>query len=492
MATIKLIMRTNSTLEWSTWTPYIMVIGDISAFLLAFYFARLSHAFYYGLNPLYVLGSWWGSLAQINILLFLLLVVSVIISFSIKGHYTQRKAFWDEAGEIISVLTIFIALNSAIAFIGKWPLSRLWLFSTWALIFIFLPLSRIMIKKILTRLGAWARPVVIIGCGQNAAEAIRALTSESLLGYSIQKILVPKNSNLLEDENYYPKVGIEPLSSDPLGQLSDMGSPHVVLALDMDQWETQEKLVRTLGLGYPRLTIAPPLRGLPLFGLEVMHFFSQEVFMLRVRDNLARPGPRIIKRMFDLVSATLIVILISPILLLITALIKSEDGGKIFFIQERVGRNGALFHCFKFRSMVCDAEDRLTEYLQSHPDIADEYQRNFKLRNDPRVTRIGKILRSASLDELPQLFNVLLGQMSLVGPRPLLERETDRYGDGIVLYAQVKPGITGLWQVSGRSETTFADRADLDAWYVKNWSLWYDIVILFRTVKVVFSRSGAY
>ena len=142
--------------------------------------------------------------------------------------------------------------------------------------------------------------------------------------------------------------------------------------------------------------------------------------------------------------------------------------------------------------MVIDAESRLRQYLTTHPELHAEYQRNFKLRDDPRVTRIGRLLRRTSLDELPQLFNVLRGQMSLVGPRPLLDRELECYGDGFALYRQVHPGITGLWQTSGRSETTFAERASLDAWYVKNWSLWYDIVILLRTVKVVFWREGAY
>ena len=142
--------------------------------------------------------------------------------------------------------------------------------------------------------------------------------------------------------------------------------------------------------------------------------------------------------------------------------------------------------------MVMDAEDRLKQYLQNHPDVAAEYERNFKLRNDPRVTRIGKLLRRGSLDELPQLFNVLRGDMSLVGPRPLLARALDRYGDNICLYHMVYPGITGLWQVSGRSETTFDERAYLDAWYIKNWTLWYDIVILLLTVKVVLRREGAY
>jgi undecaprenyl-phosphate galactose phosphotransferase len=214
--------------------------------------------------------------------------------------------------------------------------------------------------------------------------------------------------------------------------------------------------------------------------------------MLRVRDNLARFSPRITKRFFDLVAASLLVVILSPLLLYIAWRIRREDGGPVFFIQGRVGRRGRQFGCLKFRSMVMDAEDRLKQYLHSHPDLAAEYEINFKIRDDPRVTRIGKLLRRGSLDELPQLFNVLRGDMSLVGPRPLLERELDRYGENICLYRLVHPGITGLWQVSGRSETTFDERAHLDAWYVKNWTLWYDIVILLRTIKVVLRRDGAY
>ena len=270
---------------------------------------------------------------------------------------------------------------------------------------------------------------------------------------------------------------MEALGDDPLATLARLGKPHVVLALDMDQWDAQEKLVRSLGLSYPNLTVVPPLRGLPLFGMEAMHFFGHEVLMLRVRDNLARLGPRIVKRLFDLLAASLLVVLLSPLLLYVAWRIRREDGGPVFFIQERVGRGGGTFGCLKFRSMVMDAA---------------EYERNFKLRNDPRVTRIGKFLRRGSLDELPQLFNVLRGDMSLVGPRPLLARELDRYGDNICLYHMVYPGITGLWQVSGRSETTFDERAYLDAWYIKNWTLWYDIVIMLLTVKVVLRREGAY
>ncbi|MBU2850423.1 undecaprenyl-phosphate galactose phosphotransferase WbaP [Acidithiobacillus ferrivorans] len=491
MTIIKSAVTTSARSRWSQLAPHTLILGDMAAILAAFYLGRLSHAFYYHLNSGWVLLHWWGRHAQINQLLFLVLSISGIMAFAFKGHYSRRKAFWDETGEILGVFILLLALNATIAFAGKWQMSRLWLFSTWVLVLGFLPMTRWLLRLTLQGLGAWTRPVVIIGCGQNAAEAIRALNSEPMLGYSIQRVLVPGGCS--------PAAGslpthapIEALGEDPLATLAHLGKPHVVLALDMDQWEAQERLVRSLGLRYSNLTIAPPLRGLPLFGMEVMHFFSHEVLMLRVRDNLARLSPRITKRLFDLVAASLLVVVLSPLLLYIAWRIRSEDGGPVFFIQERVGRRGRQFGCLKFRSMVMDAEDRLKRYLHSHPELAAEYAINFKIRNDPRVTRIGKFLRRGSLDELPQLFNVLRGDMSLVGPRPLLERELDRYGENICLYRLVHPGITGLWQVSGRSETTFDERAQLDAWYVKNWTLWYDIVILLRTVKVVSRREGAY
>ncbi|MCY0873193.1 MAG: exopolysaccharide biosynthesis polyprenyl glycosylphosphotransferase, partial [Acidithiobacillus caldus] len=220
--------------------------------------------------------------------------------------------------------------------------------------------------------------------------------------------------------------------------------------------------------------------------MEVMHFFSHEVFMLRIRDNLARPIPRLIKRSFDLIGSLLLILLLSPVFVAIAWRIRKEDGGPVFFRQTRVGRDGKSFGCLKFRSMVPDAEARLQRYLAENPAIAQEYQRNFKLRDDPRVTRIGRFLRRSSLDELPQLFNVLLGDMSLVGPRPVTAKELmEYYGEVSPVYQSVPPGITGLWQVSGRSDTSYSQRVYLDAWYVKNWTLWYDIVILLRTVRVV-------
>jgi Undecaprenyl-phosphate galactose phosphotransferase WbaP len=482
-----------ATRQAAHWIPRSLVLGDILAFALAVYFSRLSHAFYYGENPIYVLLHWWGSMAEVNILLFLFLASLGILAFNLKGHYARRRVFWDEAGDIFAVFTVLLGLNAAIAFSGKWPLSRLWLFSAWLLALIFVPAMRLLVRWIFQRLRLWNRPVAIIGTGTNAREAMRAIQSDTLLGYEVRWLLDPGNESCSRAQvSHRSQPKTLPLGPDPLTTLRSLGDPQIVVALDNAHWETQQRLLSLLGPHYPNLAIAPPLRGLPLYGLEVMHFFSHEVFMLRVRDNLARPGPRLIKRFFDLAVASVLSVTLSPLLAWIAWRIRREDGGPVLFRQERVGRGGKRFLCLKFRSMVPDAEPRLHRYLLEHPEIAAEYQRNFKLRDDPRVTPIGRFLRRTSLDELPQLFNVLRGEMSLVGPRPLLPRELERYGDNIALYTQVNPGITGLWQVSGRSETSFADRSNLDAWYLRNWTLWYDIVILLRTVRVVFRREGAY
>ncbi|MFC4160208.1 sugar transferase [Chitinimonas lacunae] len=200
---------------------------------------------------------------------------------------------------------------------------------------------------------------------------------------------------------------------------------------------------------------------------------------------------RLAKRLFDLIGATLLLLLLAlPMLLLMWRL--RAEGGSAIYGHLRVGRDGRPFRCFKFRTMVPDADRRLAELLASDPQARAEWEREFKLKNDPRVTRLGDFLRRSSIDELPQLFNVLRGEMSLVGPRPVIEAELVRYGDKLADYLAVRPGMTGLWQVSGRNDTSYEHRVALDSDYVRNWSFSRDLVILFRTVGVVLGRKGAY
>jgi len=198
-----------------------------------------------------------------------------------------------------------------------------------------------------------------------------------------------------------------------------------------------------------------------------------------------------IKRGFDFVVGLALVVLFSPVLGVLMLLVK-RDGGPAVFGHVRVGLNGRRFRCLKFRSMVTNADQVLKQLLETDPQARAEWQREFKLKDDPRVTRVGRFLRRTSLDELPQLWNVVRGDMSLVGPRPIIDQELERYGADVDYYLMAKPGMTGLWQVSGRSNTDYATRVSLDVAYVKNWSLLRDITILFKTFKVVVYGSGAY
>lgn len=201
----------------------------------------------------------------------------------------------------------------------------------------------------------------------------------------------------------------------------------------------------------------------------------------------------LVKNVFDFSLTAVGTICISPLLIYIAYRIKKEDPGPIFFAHERIGKNGKPFPCYKFRSMVTNSQEMLQQYLADNPAAKEEWEREFKLKNDPRVTPIGKILRRTSLDELPQIFNVLRGEMSLVGPRPVIQEELDKYyGETAKLYCTVKPGITGLWQVSGRSDTTYDERVAMDESYINNRSLLGDIVILWKTIGVVALKKGAY
>lgn len=201
--------------------------------------------------------------------------------------------------------------------------------------------------------------------------------------------------------------------------------------------------------------------------------------------------PVSMKRAGDVFAVVVMIVLLAPVLLLIAALVASS-GPQIFFRQLRVGKDGKRFYCYKFRSMVPNAEEVLEKLLASDPRARAEWYATQKLRSDPRITTIGRVLRSTSMDELPQLINVLKGDMSLVGPRPVLDSELSRYGRARESYLSVLPGITGLWQVSGRSQTTYRRRVALDKFYARNGSFMLDTQILLKTVSVVLFRSGAW
>jgi len=233
--------------------------------------------------------------------------------------------------------------------------------------------------------------------------------------------------------------------------------------------------------------------GIAVLGTSLQHFFQEEAFAFEMKNNLSRPVNIFIKKVFDILLSMLILPLLVILLLLFAILIKVDSRGPVIFTQDRVGKKGKIFKCFKFRTMHVNAERMLPEFFRKNPYAEEEWVRYWKLKDDPRITRVGKFLRATSLDELPQIFNVLKGEMSLVGPRPVTQIEIDEYyREMAALCFSVPPGITGLWQVSGRNHESYDHRIALDSWYVRNWNLWLDIIILLKTIRIVIKQEGAY
>lgn len=218
-----------------------------------------------------------------------------------------------------------------------------------------------------------------------------------------------------------------------------------------------------------------------------------EVLTLYIKKNLMKPWNIVIKTVYDRFLATILIVLLLPVLLTIAIAIKLDSKGPVFFVQKRLGHRKKMFNLWKFRSMYIDCDLKLDEYLTKNQKAKEDWEKFKKLKNnDPRITRVGKFIRKLSLDELPQLMNVLSGKMSLIGPRPYLIQELEGKESFITKISEVKPGISGLWQISGRSELSFEERLARDEYYLRNWSLWLDIIILLKSLKAVFSSRGAY
>lgn len=422
--------------------------------------------------------------------LFLIALAGIEIfwSWAKLRHYTYRKPFWSELKEILQTISVLALVDAAFLAFNKHDFSRLEWLIFWILVFISVVLFRVLIKKYLAFMGYWQRPCIIIGCGDNALEAYQAISSEKLLGMDVKAFISPDadRDNCVVESTIVPVISMDDFWQECTHYTK------IYIALEHNDGSLVQSWLRTLSSrGVRDVSVIPSLRGIPLYGMEVSHFFSHEVMILRLRNNLAAMPSRFLKRVFDVVVSSLLLVLLSPLFVYIASKIK-KDGGAITYGHERIGFKGKTFSCLKFRSMVSNSQEVLEKLLASDAAVKEEWEKDFKLKNDPRITPIGHFLRKTSLDELPQLWNVLKGEMSLVGPRPVVADELERYQEDVEYYLMVKPGMTGLWQVSGRSDTDYATRVYFDSWYVKNWSLWYDIAILFKTARVVIKHDGAY
>lgn len=410
--------------------------------------------------------------------------------FSIRlRHYFYRKTFWFELKEILRTLTIFAIIEIAVIAFANWYFSRyIWVF-TWVCVVLFVPLFRMLTKRLLNKFDLWMRDTIIIGDADNAIEAWKAINSESNLGFRVVSFI--STDEPTEVKTVIEGVSVISCSPEELLNQFDKRTQFIV-ALESNQGNLRNSWLRVFMVnGYRYVSVIPTLRGMPLDSTDMSFIFSHEVMIFRVQQNLAKLSSRIIKRTFDVFGSLAIIALSSPLLVYIAIKVKKDKGPAIYG-HERIGKDGQTFKCLKFRSMVINSKEVLEQLLESDLNARKEWEATFKLKDDPRITKIGAFLRKTSLDELPQLFNVLKGEMSLVGPRPIIAAELERYSDEVGYYLLSKPGMTGLWQVSGRSDVDYETRVYLDAWYVKNWSMWNDIAILFKTIGVVLKKDGAY
>ena len=413
-----------------------------------------------------------------------------IIFLGQSRSYRQMKPVVDTMRDIFrSVFAGWIASIILIYFLkASNQSSRLFIILFGLFVLVNVCMIRYGVLKFLKRRNFFCEPIILIGAGLTAERLIKFWRED--LGYRYKIV------GLIDDHPISTRL---PKDFPILGGFEEARRiiraskvKTVVIAAPGLGKEKLQELISEIQPHVKNISFVPDLIGTPLSSVEPAILFSEKILMLNLRNNLSRPYNRAFKRIFDLVLTIVGGLMISPVLLVIALAVAIDNRGRVIFAHRRVGAAGKKFPCYKFQTMVPDAEARLKKYLAENPEARREWEESFKLTNDPRVTRLGGWLRRKSLDELPQLWNVIRGEMSLVGPRPIVQAEVPRYGKNIREYYMVLPGITGMWQVSGRSDTTYPERVAMDTWYVRNWSVWIDLMYLFKTVKAVFTGRGAY
>ncbi len=407
-----------------------------------------------------------------------ILFAATTFYLAINGRYSERIPFWAETKLIFCASCWAVLAEILVGSVNKGIVGHLPAVLTMAMFPFVATIANVVTKYLLMQAGTWRLPVLLIGSGDAAIAVEEALASDTNLGYSIVGRIDP--------EVAAAQRGTTRLAS----LVARYGAQRLLFVLDGNPG-LQRQLIDEALRERVSFTVAPEPNAYPAFAGQAMRFFSHDVVMLSFRHGLSRYVLRIAKIMVEMAVAAFLLMLLSPIFLVV-ALLNIGSGGPVFFAHRRIGIGGKPFYCLKFRTMVVDADRVLKVALAEDPALAAEWEASHKLRDDPRVTPVGSFLRKTSLDELPQLFNVLRREMSLVGPRPIVDAEVRFYGEDIAHYYSMRPGITGLWQVSGRSNTSYRRRVQLDVWYVNNWTIWLDIAVLLKTVPAVLARRGAH
>jgi undecaprenyl-phosphate galactose phosphotransferase len=360
--------------------------------------------------------------------------------------------------------------------------------SVWLTSLAAIPLARRGAKNLLLRLGWWERRALILGAGATGRRMLQRIRSHRLLGHRPVGFL--DDDPTMHGQEIDGVLVLGPID-EVTNRVRELGIRDVIIAMPRLAHAELRRMVARIEGSVESIHLVPDVSGLTTAGVETQDLDG--ALLLQMRWNLARPWSRLIKRSFDIVGAALAGIVLFPLVLMAALFVRFESGGPAFFVQDRLGRKGARFRCYKLRTMYQDADARLEALLRDSPTALLEWERYAKLKTeDPRITRVGGFLRRVSADEWPQLYNVLQGEMSLVGPRPYLPTERPQMGALAQIILKAQPGMTGLWQVSGRNELSFEERLQLDEYYVRNWSVWMDVAVLVRTINSVMRGRGAY
>ena len=390
-------------------------------------------------------------------LLFVSIYITFIFILGYFGVYTKRFDFWHETRLVVrsSFLSFAILLAGLMLGQNSGYYSRSTLVLIFLLTAIIIPISKLFVKRFLFGIGLWKDTAKVITDNENFKAALF--------------------------EDYY------------LGYVKSSDSKHNTLFIDSVNLnkDTLNKIIEDNIRNSREIIFTPVLNGYDFSQANIYNMFNSRTNVFTLENKLLSKLNKIIKAAIDYMLVVCSIFFWGPVLILIAFWLKREEPkGDILFKQRRLGINGKEFFCYKFRTMHSD-QSFMPKWLENHPEEKAYYEIYHKYMHDPRITKVGEFLRKTSLDELPQLLNVLRGEMSLIGPRPYMVIEKKDIGRKAPLVLAVKPGITGLWQVSGRSDIGFNERVEMDVWYMKNWSLWNDIVILLKTISTVLGRGGA-
>jgi Undecaprenyl-phosphate galactose phosphotransferase WbaP len=412
-----------------------------------------------------------------------------LLSYAMAGLYPgilisppeelKKTTLATSTGFVLLAIGVFLTKGSELY-------SRGIFFMAWMSLLILVPTFRMITRRICTGQRWWGYPAIILGAGESGTIVVNTLKVRPRLGV--------RPVALLDDDSR--KQGTTIHGVPVLGGLSKAGelsrawsNPIAILAMPGLKPAHTRRIIELNCSRFRRIIVVPDLFECSSLWVKTVDFGG--ILGFDVVQKLVDKKRQAFKRIFDLCMITLALPVLVPVCIILALAIKLDSRGPVFFRHQRVRTRETFFHVLKFRTMVPDADQVLADYLAEDPELRREWEAKHKLKHDPRITRVGRFLRRSSLDELPQIWNVITGDLSLIGPRPIVEEEIKRYQKAFRLYEKVRPGITGLWQISGRNNTSYDERVDLDTYYVRNWSLWFDIYILAMTPAAVIKGNGA-